>query len=155
MELSIGPWFGFNTKEGKYEAIGSADAPISFTSLADVGRAVSVICTLRLDHVPVDMHLSGDVKTMNEIKEIMEKAGAGEIKIEVKDQEQYKEILQHKESKDPARHLMLLMGASRINHTEDGLGTSNDLVNPGERMWKWKTIEDYAKETKGKPWADY
>ena len=25
----------------------------------------------------------------------------------------------------------------------------NEVVNPGQKYWKWKTVEDYAKERKG------
>ena len=32
---------------------------------------------------------------------------------------------------------------SRHNH--------NELVNPGQSKWKWKTIKEYAKETDGMP----
>jgi hypothetical protein len=34
------------------------------------------------------------------------------------------------------------------------LGNQNELVNPGEGLWKWKTMREYAKETKGGPWTD-
>lgn len=30
----------------------------------------------------------------------------------------------------------------------------NELLNPGESKWKWKTIEEYAKEVKGMPRED-
>jgi hypothetical protein len=30
----------------------------------------------------------------------------------------------------------------------------NELVNPGEKLWKWKGVEEYAKEVNGHPWID-
>jgi hypothetical protein len=40
---SIGSWFGYDTKNGVYEAVGSADAKVSFTSVGDVGKVLAAI----------------------------------------------------------------------------------------------------------------
>ncbi|MGG6497934.1 UNVERIFIED_CONTAM: hypothetical protein NY603_33920, partial [Bacteroidetes bacterium 56_B9] len=56
---------------------------------------------------------------------------------------------------DPMKYLRFLMGEGKINHTESGLGNDNELVNPGQSLWKWKTVSEYAKEVNGRPWADY
>jgi len=58
-------------------------------------------------------------------------------------------------STDPARFLRFLMGERKIEHTTRGLGNSNESVNPGESVWKWKRMEEFAKETGGRPWGDY
>jgi hypothetical protein len=31
----------------------------------------------------------------------------------------------------------------------------NELINPGEKYFKWTTAEQYAKEVGGKPWDNY
>ena len=30
---------------------------------------------------------------------------------------------------------------------------SNEILNPGQSKWKLRTIEEYAKEVKGRPWV--
>ena len=35
------------------------------------------------------------------------------------------------------------MGEGRLDFSKDNL---NELVNPGESLWKWKTVEDQIRE---------
>ena len=41
----------------------------------------------------------------------------------------------------------VLMGEGKLDWSGDN---QNELVNPNESIWKWKTVEDFAKETSGK-----
>ena len=41
-----------------------------------------------------------------------------------------------------------MMGEGNLDHSTDN---QNDVVNPKECHWKWKTVLDFAKETGGKP----
>lgn len=70
LEDSIGPWFGFDTKTGKYEAVGDPAQRTSYTSMHDVGKALAVLALRTADTVPPEMHLSGDSKSMLEILKI-------------------------------------------------------------------------------------
>ncbi|CAI7607297.1 unnamed protein product [Penicillium pancosmium] len=144
LEDSIGPWFGFDTKNGKYESIGPPDRLISFTSLGDVGKAVAALATLPSDLAPSTIHVGGDTRSISEIASIMGAAGAGEI-----------EEKTAKLSSDPADYLRFLAGEDKIDHTDAGLGDDNELVNPQQLLWEWTTLTDLAKSTNGKPWADY
>jgi hypothetical protein len=47
------------------------------------------------------------------------------------------------------------MEAGLIDHGPQGLGNQNELVSRRDETWRWRTIEDLARETGGKPWADY
>jgi len=43
------------------------------------------------------------------------------------------------------------MGADgSFNHSPE----ARELINPGERYFKWNTVSDYAKEVKGLPWEN-
>jgi len=44
------------------------------------------------------------------------------------------------------------MGEGKLDHSID---SGNEIVNPGQGLWKWKTVRDYAKEVGGKPWCDW
>jgi hypothetical protein len=51
----------------------------------------------------------------------------------------------------PADHIRFLMGKGKVDHRTNGMGDDSDLVNKGEKRWKWKKMGDYAVEVKGKP----
>ncbi|GLA69227.1 hypothetical protein AtubIFM55763_008410 [Aspergillus tubingensis] len=161
LEDSIGPWFGFDTKRGRYECVGSSEVKVSFTSLGDVGRCVAALASLGTDEVPEVVHVAGDSRSVGEIAEVMGEFGGGEIEVVEVALEGYKrEVLEGmKESWDPAPYLRFLMGEGKIMHTArdggGGLGDDRELVNPGERLWKWETLRDLARREAGRPWGDY
>lgn len=41
-----------------------------------------------------------------------------------------------------------VMSSGQVDFTKDN---HDELINPGQSLWTWKTIADYAKETKGRP----
>lgn len=153
-EESIGPWFGFHTNKAEYEVVGSADSLVTYTALADVGKAVASVARLPPENVPDSMHIAGDTISSRTLARIMEDAGSAKIKIQETDIQKFKEKANASKSADPSQFLRFLMGEGKINHTLSGLGNDNDLINPSETVWKWKTMTDYAKETGGRPWAD-
>ena len=156
LEDSIGPWFGFDTRQGKYESVGSSLSPVSFTALADVGRVVAQLASKPPEPIPEHMHVAGHTVSVANIAQIMDQAGAGGTQVTEVDLGEYKsETTKCTTSTDPAAFLRFLMGEGKITHTKQGLGNSNDQVNPGEKYWTWKTMPDLARETTGKPWADY
>ena len=158
LEDSIGPWFGFDTKNGIYEIAGSRDARVTFTSLEDVGKAVATLASTwkDLDKIPRTVQLAGDTLTINDIAELMKKEGAGEVEVKEIDGPAYeKKILALTNTLSPEKHLRFLLGKGAIDYSnETGTKNDNEVVNSGERDWKWKTMADYARETNGKPWAD-
>jgi hypothetical protein len=155
LEDSIGPWFGFHTKRGTYEAIGSADVRSSYTSMSDVGKALALLASSPLESIPDQVHLSGTNKSVNEIAKIMQSEGAGAIEVTSIPLDEYKATTVQQGTDHLERYLRFLMGERKINHSEGGLGSSNELVNPGQSLWKWRTMEELASETGGKPWQEY
>ncbi|KAJ5753604.1 uncharacterized protein N7511_007757 [Penicillium nucicola] len=154
LDDSIGPWFGFNTVNGKYESVGSSDTGISFTSLEDVGKTVASLASLPAESVPKTLHIGGDTHSFSEIASIMEAAGAGRIEVTETPLQKYKAETTRTTSWDPANYLRFLMGEGKINHTVGHLGCDNELVNPKQELWQWRKLTDLAKETKGQPWKD-
>ncbi|KAJ5115518.1 hypothetical protein NUU61_001277 [Penicillium alfredii] len=155
IEDSIGPWFGFDTKNGRYESVGSARSPISFTALEDVGRVVASLATLARDEIPDTVHVGGDTCSFLEIAEIMRDGGAGQIDVSETPLEEYKEEVTAKASWDPAPYLRFLMGENKMSHSAGALGNDNTLVNPNGDLWTWKSLTDLARETNGKPWGEF
>lgn len=154
MEDSIGPWFGFDTANARYECIGSKQAYASYTSLEDVGKVVAQLARMPVDRVPPYVHIAGDTVNIVEIAKMMEDAGSSKIEIKEVDMKGYKTKTLEDKTSDPSRCLRFLMGDRNLDHTMDGLGNANQLVNPDESNWKWKKMSDYAKEKGGRPWAD-
>ncbi|KAJ5544809.1 hypothetical protein N7535_006803 [Penicillium sp. DV-2018c] len=155
LEDSIGPWFGFDTRNGRYTSVGPPTTPVSFTGMGDVGKTVASLASMEVELVPEIVRVGGDTRSILEIAGIMRDAGAGEIDVREVPYEEYKRVTTAKEdSWDPAAYLRFLMADGRIDHTVNGLGSDNEFVNPGQRLWKWKTMEDLARETGGRPWKD-
>lgn len=156
LEDSIGPWFGFNTKHSRYEAIGSPDQVTSYTSMDDVGRALGVLSTLDPGKVPEQVHLAGDSKSMAQIAQIMDEACGKKNGIEVTSVPlaEYKADVFANPRPTPEKYLRFLMAEGLIDHTEKGLGNDNALVEGAGGFGGWKTLQDLARETGGKPWGD-
>lgn len=154
LETTVGPWFGFNTKEGHYEGVGSVDQPVSVTAFDDVARSVAELSSGDISKVPSTVRLSGDRASMNEVAEIMKAHGAGDIRTSVIDLEPYKQkaISEHL---TPDKFLRFAMGEGKINFGPGGLGNDNELVNPEETRWKWKKFKDIAAEHQGVPFKDF
>jgi len=154
LEDSIGPWFGFFTKQRKYEAVGDPTKRCSYTSIFDVGKAVAILASLPIANVPSEVHLSGDTKSFAEIAQVMGKAGGGPIEVSSIEMAQYKQDVLSKPSPTPERYLRFLMGEGKIDHSETGLGNANQLVEADGTFGAWMSLEDLAKATHGMPWGD-
>ena len=154
LEDSIGPWFGLDTKNGIYESVGSPDKLISFTALGDVGNVVAQIARTPIDRIPQSLHISGDALTIRQLGAAMENAGSSPIQIKEIDLDDFKKKAVAEGTQDPAKCLRFLMGEGKIDHTMSGLGNDNELVNPDQQNWTWKTVAQYAKETSGRPWVE-
>ena len=156
MEISFGPWFGFDTKNGKYECIGDPDQPSSFTAFTDIGKSLAVLASLPPAELPDQVRISGDTKSYRQIAQTMEGAAGGKSKIEVAglETEAYKKHAFANPGDSPAAFIRFLMGNGKLDFSAHGLGNNDELVNPGEESWKWKSIKDYATEVKGRPFCD-
>lgn len=155
IEASIGPWFGFDTKNAMYEVIGSADMPVSYTSLEDTGRVIASVAKLNPELVPGQLHVASETLTTREVAQVMEETGSTPIGIHEVDLKKYKDAVITEGTTDPSKYLRFLMAEGKIDHRLNAMGNDNELVNPAESQWKWKTMKEYATETKGRPWADY
>ncbi|KAF5656804.1 isoflavone reductase family [Fusarium heterosporum] len=154
LEDSIGPWFGFDTKRGRYEAVGHPGQKTSYTSMYDVGKALAILACQPVSLIPPEVHLSGDSKSMNEIAELMEANGAGRIDVSSVPLESYKASVLAKPSPTPERYLRFLMGEGKVYHSIGGMGNQNDIVQVNGGLSTWMSVSQLAKETRGRPWAE-
>ncbi|OAA71139.1 isoflavone reductase family protein [Cordyceps fumosorosea ARSEF 2679] len=155
LEDSIGPWFGFFTKDAKYEAVGSPEQRTSYTSMYDVGKALAMLASSPHASVPSEVQLSGDSKSMTEIAQIMEAHGSPTIQVTSVPLPPFKDKVLAEPIQTPERNLRFLMGDGKIDHSLQGMGNQNSVIeNAQDGDFTWRKIESIAEATKGLPWAD-
>jgi hypothetical protein len=151
LEGSVGRWFGLATDKGVYEAIGSADAKVSFTSVDDVSRVLAVLAGMseaKLEELPNRLHISGTSASMSAVGRLMSKAQSAPkrgVSVTTADEAEHREKTLRSGPRNPAPCLRFLMGNGSIDHRpqpEGGIGSGNGLVHAGESRSKWKPMEE-------------
>src|SRR5271170_6781741 len=159
---------GFYPEEETWYMPGTDDVPVAYTSKTDIGLAVIELIKMALkdpNTVPAHVRIAGANKSPKEIVEIFNKAAKGKtnIKLKLLNDEQAKELFSRLVFEPPkgeeqsldqefmnevaTRVFTMSGGGGNLDFTKN----DNELVNPGESKWKWKTLEDYAEETDGMP----
>ncbi|KEF52981.1 uncharacterized protein A1O9_10888 [Exophiala aquamarina CBS 119918] len=158
LHAGIGPWFGLHTSKNVYQGIGSLDRPISYTDLGDVAKVISLLAKEVLDghKVPQNLRIGGTHSSFRRTAEAMEEAGAGTIELRSVELEGFrnKALGRPYNERDAIVFLRFLMGDGGINYRhkdEGGLGNDNETINPNQKYFKWKTMEQFARETGGQP----
>jgi hypothetical protein len=149
--LSFGPWFGMNTKKGLWEPIGSKDTPAAFTALADIGKGIAALACLPPSEIPDHVRMVGSNISFKEASEAMTAVSGNPIEIKEIELEAFKKDTTKKSEGDPAAFIRFVMGEGKLDFSKN----ENEVFNPGEKVFKWKTLQEYAKEVDGKPWFDY
>jgi len=126
------------------------------SSKADVAQyAIRAASLAYADPVkfPSRIRVYSDNRTWNEYATIME--GVSGIKLTRK-YIPLAELSAAYEASLPAGDLLkiisLLAAEGVLDSDSAPGGSSNELLNPGERYFKPKTIDEYAKEVGGRPW---
>jgi hypothetical protein len=148
---SFGPWFGMNTKKGIWEPIGSKNTPAAFTALADIGKGIAALARLPPSEIPDHVRMVGSNISFKEASEAMTAVSRNPIEIKEIELEPFKKETTKKSEGDPAAFIRFVMGEGKLDFSEN----ENEVFNPGEKVFKWKTLQEYAKEVDGKPWIEY
>lgn len=167
----IGPWTGFHTARGVYSVVGDAKAGgwTAYTDVGDVARVIAVLSKRVLRHdgregevrggrddsaeIPGAIRLAGCVANAAEIARVMSDAGADNITLRSVDLDAYKGRLLGKayEDRAPMPFVKLITGMGLGDYRPKAWGNDNEVVNPDQRLWRWKTVSDLARETGGRP----
>jgi hypothetical protein len=148
---SFGPWFGMNTKKAVWESIGSRDKRFAVTSLTDVGKAVASLARLQPDQIPGHVRIVGSNVSFKEASDIMTRISGDAVELKDIELDSFKKETTQKPEGDPASFIRFIIGEGKLDFTEN----QNEIANPGEREFKWTTVQDYANEVGGKPWIEY
>lgn len=157
LEHSIGPWFGFNTRNKVYTAVGSPDTLVTYTSKGDVARSVAQVVMQALGSpstYPDDICIAGTLKSHTQVRDIISRESGEQIEVKsLGDVAAYKKELLEKSGpkENLPGYIRLLMAEGKLDFSKHN---QNEMVNPEQKLWKWKTLEEYAKEVNGRPWID-
>ncbi|EED84085.1 predicted protein [Postia placenta Mad-698-R] len=155
---------GFDTKNLTYTAVGSLDAKTATTTKADIGRALAELSLLALSpelasQVPDDVHIAGDNVSYRDVQGIAHRVrdelglNKGDIVLKSEDLEAYRATVREDQLKKPApsplRHIRILIAEGKMDFSKN----HNELVNPGQKVWKWGTVEEFIR-AKGSKFFD-
>ncbi|KAI0630223.1 hypothetical protein C8Q77DRAFT_249300 [Trametes polyzona] len=145
LDIVLSPFIGFDLEKNVYTPYGSASAKFATTSKADIGRAVASLSLLALDpssaaSVPDEVRIAGSIVSFEDVRDIVARVkgvAPGEIKSE--DAEKVKnQLREQKGDGSILDYLRVALGEGWLNLSPN----ENELVNPGQKLWKWKTVED-------------
>jgi hypothetical protein len=159
---------GFMADEGVWYHPGTGDVPLTFTSKADIARAIIELINIGLSDpskLPAHVRIAGSSKTPREICEIFNrKAGKEILRLHLLTDDEARALISNNTfvpangqmdeydqeyMNDVASRVFLMTGGT--GNLDFSKRNDNELVNPGETKWKWKSIEDYAQEVDGLP----
>ncbi|KAI0628748.1 hypothetical protein C8Q77DRAFT_1161782 [Trametes polyzona] len=152
LDFALSPFMGVDVKNNVYSCYGAPSQRISATSTEDVGRSVARLALLALDpataaKVPDEVRTEGSTASYEEIRDIVARVkGVPKGEIRTEDIARVKERLRQSPGKtfiDLIPYIRVVVGQGRADFSS---ANSNELINPGETLWKWRTIEDHVRE---------
>ncbi|KAH9890553.1 NAD-P-binding protein [Cubamyces lactineus] len=149
LELALNPFMGFDVEKNAYTCIGPPSQKVTFTSKADIGRALARLSALALEpltaaKVPDELRIAGTIVSYEDVRDLVSRAKGvpkGEIKSE--DLAQLKDTLQQTPGSHIVNYIRVLMGEGKLDFSGEN---ANGLVNPAEAFWKWKSVEDLLRK---------
>ncbi|KAI0648382.1 NAD-P-binding protein [Trametes meyenii] len=152
MEYALTPILGIDVEKNAYTCYGPPSQRFSTTSTADVGRSVVRLAALSLDpasalRVPEELRIVGSTVSYEDVRGIVARVkGVARGEIESKDLTQFKNRIRQDPGQNYQDYLRVVMGEGRADFSSDN---ANELVNPAEVFWKWKTVEVHVRELWG------
>ena len=160
---------GLDIKGRRVTSIGSATQKISFAETVDIAASAARLTVLAIQDpssVPEIVRISGSVSSFAEIAKIFGEELGEKIDVVERDLEEVKANLGPEDVGDFIRYASIMSAPFNALISSAALPSSlvfalgmadfsmenhNELVNPGEKYWRWKTVAQFAKETKGNP----
>ncbi|KAG8921180.1 hypothetical protein FRC01_000377 [Tulasnella sp. 417] len=142
----VGTVLGLDTQGKVYTAVLSSDTPVSFLSRDDIARSVariSVLAAADPASVPDHARISGSSISYRDLAQLVGRVRGEEIKVETMGEEEAKAAIKAGNFWVALRYTM---GYGLTDFSKDN---ANEIINPGESLWKWKTVQEYVEETKG------
>ncbi|KAG9046511.1 hypothetical protein FS837_004261 [Tulasnella sp. UAMH 9824] len=141
----VGTYLGLDTPNKVYTGVLSSDTPVSFLSRDDIARSVariSVLAAADPTSVPDHARISGSSISLRGLAQLVSQVRGEEIKVETMGEEEAKAAM----ASNFWVALRYTMGYGLTDFSKDN---ANEIINPEESLWKWKTVQEYVEETKG------
>jgi uncharacterized protein YbjT (DUF2867 family) len=150
MESTFGPWFGFDNKAEVWKIIGSGNVPVAVTAERDLANFTVEAALLAFkdpEGTPDFIECFSDMKTLREYAEQFDKVAGRVTKLEFTTVDQA--LTYYEAENRPFEYILqILFEEGAYNYTDC---EGNELLNPGENIWKLRKITEYASETGGRP----
>lgn len=160
---SPNPLVGFDVENNTFTSYGPSSRKVTFTSLQDIGKALARLAILAIDpaasaKVPDELRIASDTLSFEEIRDLVARVkGVEKGKLVTEDLAAKKEELK-KAPNAPGAILGFIRSAPSLSLVVPGLthidrvlvgegklnfsDNANELINPGQSLWKWKTVEE-------------
>ncbi|KAG8894336.1 hypothetical protein FRC00_009080 [Tulasnella sp. 408] len=125
---------------------GSATARVTYTSERDIAYStvrLAILAAQDPSSVADYVRISGSSASWSHIAELLSQELGTKFEVKELDDAPFKEKL---ENGDFVAALRYAYGKGHFDLTT---GTANEQVNPGQELWKWDTVEEHIKKTKG------
>ncbi|TFK80642.1 hypothetical protein K466DRAFT_558868 [Polyporus arcularius HHB13444] len=139
------PGLGIDVEKNVYTSLGPASNRIATTAGDDIGRSVARLAVLSLDPatastVPTDLRIAGQNVSYEEIRDAVARVkGVPKGEIRSKSLEEFNSNLKAHPTGNVLDYIWVLIGQGKLDFSREN---ANELVNPGQSLWKWKTVED-------------
>ncbi|KAI0666953.1 NAD-P-binding protein [Trametes maxima] len=140
---------GVDAEKNAYDVCGPPNQKFSLTSIEDIGRAIASLSVLALDpsaalNVPDAVRIAGYTTSFEDIRDTVARVkDVPKGVIKSKDLAMLKESLRRDPGKDFAGYMRVLVGEGKGDFSAEN---DNELVNPAQSFWRWKTVDDYVRE---------
>lgn len=152
-------WFEFDAATLTFAFAGSPDSKLAVTAKVDIARSVAQLTLLALSPdsaVPDVVYVAGQNVSYREIGQAIE--GVSEefglerkkVTLNAADLESYKIAAREEEVRSGKPNILKHIKIALGEHKMDFSYNNNELVNPGETLWKWKRVEDHVRELGGR-----
>ncbi|THH05095.1 hypothetical protein EW146_g9997 [Bondarzewia mesenterica] len=149
--ISVTP-VGFDNKHKIYTSVGSPTQNFTLTSKEDIGRALIAISIRAMspsEDIPDHLRIAGDTVSFEDVRDTVKRHTGVDVDLRSEDLGHYRSQLKERwERGDPQRpsaYIRAIMGESKLNFSESN---DNELINPDQRIWKWKTLDEYVRDHK-------
>lgn len=150
MESSFSAWLGLDNQKEVWTLVGNGEVPVAVSAEKDIARfTLEAVLKAYADPInfPELVEVYSDMKTMKEYAEAFDTVAGRPTKLEFTPIEQA--VAHYATTKEQFVYLLqLLMGEGAFDCSD---ANGNELLNPGQSIWKLKSIQDYASETNGRP----
>lgn len=167
LEGAFGPWFGFDHANHVYTSVGPANTLFALTAKPDIGRAIASFALVALAdpaRVPDIVRINGTKTSYQGFAEIVQRVrkelGSPDqetIVVKSEDPDTFREGARKAYLSDAGAasmlpHLRIALGEGKFDFAPD-VDNGNEIANPGEKAWKWTTVEDYVRAVRGSPFS--